>query len=546
MAITLGFRSIVLINHTKIANISCSSGFCVDLKFKNMKRILMSAVFALIINTHASAQEKIYFDENWEKTTQDKMEFYRETENKGKLTLIRDFYKNGKIQMEGFVSDATPGSEIYEGKIIWYTPEGKVLRSGTFSGGNPIGPAQTFDEKGRIVEDLIYKADGTFTGKMFSYKDPELLSFYNSVTMYERPDNLKMTVYDEDIKGIRSEITMDSQGKSETKYYGDKGKYIGANTPGGSDENVMVEYYYNPMKVSKIEKQKKNGTIVESVIYAKNGKILQEEKKNRKDGYKKTYDETGRQIGNLTYIYDKEIDALQPHDGEDYEFNYDFSGFISINVYKKGAVVLKKYFDEDGKLSSEQVLKDEMTQEITYYHPDGKLKGTVTYKDDMPYNGTLYEGIIEQNYKDGILVQAKSFGENGKLKTETKINADHTVYNATIYDENGAVAYIYNQPFEQVNGFTAQIVQYAKGKPTNKAVVKDGVLQSGKIKYKSELGFKELERSGKWILIKIYSREGKLIQDSKVIAEMEEQDLYSSLNTSITEADLQYEFYESL
>jgi antitoxin component YwqK of YwqJK toxin-antitoxin module len=507
-----------------------------------MKKLFTSAVIAVIISINISAQEKIYFDENWEKTTKDKMEFYRESENKGNRTLIRDFYKNGKLQMEGLVSDATPGSEVYEGKIIWYSPEGKVLRSGSFFLGNQLGPAQTFDEKGRLVEDLIYKADGTFTGKMYSYKDPEVLSFYNSITTYESPDNLKMIAYDEDIKGIRSEMTINGEGGTETKYYGDKGKYIGTNTSGSSDGNVTVEYYYNPMKVSKIEKQKKDGTVIESIIYAKNGKILQEEKKNRKDGYKKTYDETGKHIGNLTYIYDKEIEAYQPQDGEDYQFNYDFSGFTAVDVYKKGVVVLKKYFDEDGKLSSEQVLKDEITQEISYYYPDGKLKGTVTYKDDMPYNGTLYEGLLEQDYKDGILVHSKSFTEEKALKMETKINADQTVYNATIYDEKGAVAYTYSQPVEQGDGFTAQIVQYAKGKPANKAVVKDGVLQSGKIKYKSEFGLKELERSGKWILIKIFNLEGKLTQESKVLEEMEEQNSYSSLNTLTTEADLQYEF----
>ncbi|MGU3375011.1 membrane-binding protein [Chryseobacterium sp. M5A1_1a] len=509
-----------------------------------MKKLFISAVIALIMSANISAQEKIYFDENWEKTTKDKMEFYRETENKGNRTLIRDFYKNGKLQMEGLVSDATPGSEVYDGKIIWYSSEGKVIRSGHFFLGNQIGPAQSFDEKGRLTEDLIYNADGTFTGKMYSYKDPEALSFENSITTYESPDNLKMINYDEDIKGIRSEMSVNSNGESETKYYGDKGKYIGTSTSGSSDNNVTVEYYYNPMKVSKIEKQNKDGIVTESIIYAKNGKILQEEKKNKKDGYKKTYDETGKQIGNLTYIYDKEIEAYQPQDGEDYQFNYDFSGFSAVDVYKKGVVVLKKYFDEDGKLFSEQVLQDEITQEISYYHPDGKLKGTVTYKDDMPYNGTLYEELTEQQYKDGILVHSKSFREEGVLKMEKKINADQTVYNATIYDEKGAVEYTYSQPSEQGDGFTAQIVQYVKKKAANKAVVKDGVLVSGKLKYKSEYGLKELERSGKWILIKIFNLEGKLTQESKVLEEMEEQNSYSSLNTLITEADLHYEFSE--
>lgn len=511
-----------------------------------MKKLFTSAVLALVISINAGAQEKTYFDENWEKTTQSKMEYYRETENKGKLTLIRDFYKNGTLQMEGLASDATPGSEVFEGKVTWYNPEGKVLSIGTFSGGNQVGPAKTFDEQGRVLEDLVYKSDGTFTGKTYNYKDPEEMSYNNTVTIHETPDIFKSVIYDEDIKGIRYEIVVDNtKGSYETKFYGEKGKYIGTNTSGSSGDNITVEYYQNPMKVARIEKQNKDGVVTESIIYSKKGGILQEEKKNKKDGYKRTYDETGKQVGSLTYIYDKDADFYKPIDGEDYQFNYDFSGFSSIDTYKNGSAVLKKYFDEDGNLSSEQVLKDEMTQEIRYYYPDGKPKGAVAYKDDMPYNGTLYEGLIEQHYKDGVLVHSKSFRENEKLKTETKINADQTIYNSTVYDENGAVAYTYSQPIDQASGFTAQIVQYAKGKAVNKAVVKEGALQSGKIKYKSEYGLKELERSGKWVLIKLFSPEGKLIQESKVLAEVGEQDPYSSLNTIITEDDLQYEFYES-
>ncbi|MDN5476741.1 MAG: membrane-binding protein [Chryseobacterium sp.] len=511
-----------------------------------MKKLLMSAVFALVINIHAGAQQKIYFDENWQKTTQDKMEFYRETENKGKLTLIRDFYKNGTPQMEGLVSDATPGSEVYEGKITWYTPEGKVMSTGTFSGGKQVGAAKSFDAQGRILEDLMYKEDGTFTGKIYTYKNPEEMSYLNIVTTYDSPDSFQSVGYDEDPKGIRYEIISDGKEKYETRFYGDKGKYIGTNRYGDSGNNVMVGYYQDPMKVSKIEKQDKDGKVTETVIYSKKGEILQEEKKNKKEGYQKTYDETGKQIGHLTYLYDKETNEYKPQDGEDYQFNYNFISFTAITVYKNGVAVLNKYFDEDGKLSSEQVSEDEMTQEIRYYYPDGKLKGAVTYKDDMPYDGTLYEGLSEQQYKNGILVHSKFFTSDEKLKTETKINADQTLYNSTVYDENGAIAYTYSHPVEQGEGFTAQIVQYAKGKAASKAVVKDGVLESGKLKYKSEAGVKELERNGKWIFIKIYNRDGKLIQDSKVLAETQEPDTYNASNTLITESDLQYEFYEYL
>ncbi|MFN1217856.1 membrane-binding protein [Chryseobacterium kwangjuense] len=501
-----------------------------------MKKLFTSAVIALFLSISISAQEKIYFDENWEKTTQDKMEFYRETETKGKLTLIKDFYKDGKLQMEGLASDPTPGSEIYEGKVTWYNPDGKVTSMGTYTEGKQVGPSQTFDSRGRPLEDLVYKADGTFKGKTYSYKDPDNYSLYSSITVFESSDTFKTIAYDEDIKGIRYEITADSSGKYETKYYGDKGKHIGTSNSGSSDETIVVEYYYNPMKVAKIEKYKSDGTVKEGITYSKTGKILQEQKMSKKDGYKTTYDETGKKIGNLMYVYDKESSYYKPQDGEDYQYNSEISGFTGIDVYKNGSVILSKYFDENGKPTSENILKDGSVQEIKYYFPDGTVKGTLTYKDDLPYNGTFYDGNMgEQQYKDGLLILSKSFGENEKIKYEKKLNARQTGYDSSVYDDKGALVYTYAQPLEEAEGFTAQIVQYTKGKPGNKAIVKDGILQSGKLKYKYESGFKELERSGKWILLKVYNSEGKLIQDSKVLAEAQEQDVYSVTSTMIQE-----------
>lgn len=57
---------------------------------------------------------------------------------------------------------------------------------------------------------------------------------------------------------------------------------------------MLVDYYPNPMRVSKIEKYKSDGSVKEGIIYGKNGKVLQEQKRNKKDGYKTTYDESGK------------------------------------------------------------------------------------------------------------------------------------------------------------------------------------------------------------------------------------------------------------
>ncbi|MEJ5105407.1 membrane-binding protein [Chryseobacterium sp. MYb328] len=508
-----------------------------------MKKLFTSALLALVLSINVCAQEKTYFDENWEKTTKENMEYYRETSPKGKLTLIKDFYKNGKLQMEGLASDTTPSNEVFDGKVTWYTPEGKIMSVVTYSNGKQVGVSQSYDTTGRLMEDMVYKADGTFSGKMFTYKDPESEYYYNSITVYENSSPSQTIIYDEDIKGIRTESITGKNGSYENKYYGDKGKFIGSVSSEGNSEGIQVEYYYNPMRVSKIEKYKSDGTIKEGVIYAKNGNLLQEQKRGKKDGFKTTYDESGKKIAHLIYQYDKENDMYKPMDGEDYQLSYDYTHISTIDVYKNGSVILNKEFNEEGKLSTEKTLKDEAIQEIKYYAPDGKLKSTLTYQEDSPYNGISYDGLDEMHYKNGVLINTRKFHEENKLKFEKKLNTKQNAYDATIYDNKGGILYTYNQPVSEDDyAFTAQIVQHVKGKPTNKSSVKEGILQSGKIRIKDYYGAKELERNGKWVLLKVYNSEGKLVQDSKILADTGEDYLSSDSNTAIQESQLYSDF----
>lgn len=499
-----------------------------------MKKLFALTLFALLLNISIFSQEKIYFDENWEKTTQDKMEYYRQTEPKGKLILIKDYYKDGTLQMEGLASDATPQSEVYDGKVTWYTREGKTLSFSTYSKGKQVGPAQSFDAKGRLLEDVTYSKDGSFTGKTFTYKDLENFVYFNSATVYESPEVYKMIIYDDDIKGIRYETSTDKAGNSETKYYGDKGKSIGSYSSSSTNNGVVVEYYYNPMKISKIEKYK-NGNIVESTIFGENGKVLQEEKKNKKDGYKTTYDESGKKIGNLIYKLTSEGEYLTPYEGEDYQLTYNFLQFSTIDVYKNGSRILNKEFNEAGKLFSEKTLKNDAVQEIKYYNDNGSLKSNIIYKDGLPYTGILYETNHEEQYKDGVLIHSKVFSEAAKIQSEKKFNAAKNTYESTIYNDKGSILYTYIQSLGEDSSFSAQIVQYINGKPANKSVIKNEIIQSGKIKFKTDYVTKEIERSGKWILLKVYDANGKLVQDSKISAESELDDTNYSKQTSITE-----------
>ncbi|WP_117614874.1 hypothetical protein [Chryseobacterium sp. BLS98] len=504
-----------------------------------MKKLFIPVLFAMLVFITGHAQQKIYFDKNWEKTTPDKMEFYRVTEPKGNLTLIKDYYKNGTLQMEGLASDTSPGNEIFQGRVTWYTPEGKVANLIDYPEVHPSGPSKIFDKKGRLINDFIYSANGDYRGKSYEYKDLQNKLYYNIITTYESPSVYKKVVYDEDIKGTRYEISVDQEGNSKTEYYGDKGKYIGNNTNLAKEyettDSIQVGYYPNPMRVFKILKYKSDGTIKEGTIFRENGKILQEEKRNKNDGYKITYDDSGKKIGTLIYQTGKNSHLLKPQDGEDYEYNMDYTHISTIDVYKNGSVVLCKSFDENGKLATEKTLKDQVIQEMKFYNANGSLKSTLTYKDDIPYNGILYDDYSELTYADGVVVHSKSFSDNSKLKSEKKLNIKQNTYECSVYDKKGGLIYTYIQPKEKTLDFTAEIVQYINGKATYTSSVKNGVLISGKVKLQDVSETKELERSGKWILLKLYDAKGKLIQDSKILANDITPDPHDFTPTTIRE-----------
>jgi len=114
-----------------------------------MKKIFL--ILLLIFSKFIFAQNRIYFDENFEVTTKAKMVYYRETSKDGNLIKIKDFYKNGKLQFEGLAHDSTPNEEIFEGEVKWYYPDGKIESIKNYYNGKEVGVQEDFDEKGRVI-----------------------------------------------------------------------------------------------------------------------------------------------------------------------------------------------------------------------------------------------------------------------------------------------------------------------------------------------------------------------------------------------------------
>ena len=360
-------------------------------------------LFLFFVGVFAFSQEKLYFDADWEPTTKDKMEYYRETSKNGNLTHIKDFYKNGTLQMEGDASDPTPNSEIFEGKLTYYFPSGKKQTESEFKNGLPTGISRDFDEQGRIVRELTFDKNGNYSGYAHSYKDEE--KALNSYFEYKNSQPSKTIVFDEDIKGIRYEIHYKKDyEESETKYFGEGGKLLGSKIYKDEKyQGITVEYYEKPMRVANISKYGDGYNFDESTQYYENGKMAFETKITKNSGTKKSFDASGKSIGELIYKKN-DYDETIPWNGVDTYFSDSKQAIESATTYKDGVITNLKTFYTNGKLKSETFYNNDFESKSNYYNEDGSLKGTlINDENENPLNENSYTDYNESTYKNGIL-----------------------------------------------------------------------------------------------------------------------------------------------
>ena len=496
------------------------------MKMFPIKKMLF--LFLFFIGIFAFSQEKLYFDADWEPTTKDKMEYYRETSKSGNLTHIKDFYKNGTLQMEGEASDPTPNSEVFEGKVTYYYPSGKKQTETEFKNGQPIGIARDYDEEGRILRDFVYQKHGNYSGVAHSYKmdDEDLNSYFE----YKNSESVKTIVYDKDMKGIRYEIHYNKNNEeSETKYFGEGGKLLG-NRVYKNDKytGITVEYYKNPMRIANISKYGNGYNYDESTQFYENGKMAFEEKYTQNSGTKKSYDLSGKSVGEITFKK-SDYEEMIPWNGVDTYFSHSTQTIITATTYKDGKITHSKEFYADGKLKSETFYENDYEAKSNYYNQDGSLKGALTNNEyGEPFNGKFYSDNTESIYKNGILLEEKNFTNDRKLRYEKKLIEAQKIHDVKVY-EDGIMTYNYKtkinlDPYTAIEAasdisddyyFTAEVTQFEKGKEKNKASFKNGILEKGKIEVKTYNGYTEYERKGEWVITREFDENKTLNKETK-------------------------------
>lgn len=85
-----------------------------------------TVLLSLIISGFASGQQRTYFDEKWKPTDKANAHYYRLSEKKDTLYVIKDYYINGVLQFEG-ASKTEKEPFFLEGNVKYYGSDGQVV-----------------------------------------------------------------------------------------------------------------------------------------------------------------------------------------------------------------------------------------------------------------------------------------------------------------------------------------------------------------------------------------------------------------------------------
>lgn len=425
------------------------------------------------------AQQITYFDKDWKETSKEKASYYREVSNEGKLMRIKDFFISGKLQMEGLASKIENGDEVFEGEVKWYFENGKVEKSSIFKNGTQIGLQKEFDADGKLVEEDLSNEKGNVYTRKYKYKSET--QPFNVFTEW-KDDTITETEYDNDIKLIRRVY----KGDGNYEYYDEKGALIGKLNDDYVDgkSGIEVIYFYNPMKVRTIiEYEKGKYKVIKN--YFPDKKLESEIITAGTSGTLKKFDRQGKLLSSAKVEVDEQKN-ITPIEGtyisEDFTDETGNKSYISVIAeYKAGEVITRKIFYENGKLKN-----DESQEKVTHYAPDGSLKYTMIYKNGEPFDGTeIIEDAKLFEFKNGKMISFRIYLNDMKtLALENIFNPKTQMYEQKIFDENSDYKQIkFVTITKEADSYKtqAEIITYQNGQPVAKAVVKNEVLESGKV-----------------------------------------------------------------
>ncbi len=405
------------------------------------KALLYVSIALISINFNAQQKDTIFYNADWKKTLKAEASYYRPLplEQTDSLYLIKDYYSNGQLQMEGFSKDATKA--VFSGEVKWYYPNGKLQLVRHYKNEKQNGSVKRYFEDGTLktegnVVNGAYK-NGTFVFKaqhpthVVNYKDGavvERLSFYEATkTVAERQF-----------------IAQHDQVQKST-FYNKSGKVIASMTYKTKSGNyrapiagTSVHFSYSKTYLAK--------AIIATTVVRPKGEALQEITSTpdhkiiatgiRKDGY--PFEGTFLKNGILSsYVNGKK-------EGEE-RCCLDRKDIQTKGYYKANSKYEGRFFSITSRTKSSYTAGLKHGEQITYdthfnishlkTFTNGVLNGkyigsnpynssktyTGYYKNGTPDQGSFFEFDALKTYKDAKIIKETRYDYNTHLPKKTVV-----------------------------------------------------------------------------------------------------------------------------
>lgn len=136
-----------------------------------MKKYLFLVVILFNFYSHSQNKQTIYFDKDWKQCSKEKAAFFRPMPllSSGNYELVRDYYINGNLQMQGYSLKNNDKKYIID--IYYYDDKNAESISTNNNLEDLNGTFSYFYQDGKLWKTLTYKNGELFGKNTYFFKD---------------------------------------------------------------------------------------------------------------------------------------------------------------------------------------------------------------------------------------------------------------------------------------------------------------------------------------------------------------------------------------
>ncbi len=197
-----------------------------------MKKYFILLISLLCITaTFAQSVKTIYYDSKWAEVSKNMYyQYYREYYKSDSGYVVKDYYRDETVQMEGVYADKKMKSRT--GYFIYYSQYHGKSSEGRYENNVMVGTWKMYTNKGKLSYVKKYDSEGKLNGNYISYFENGVVN-YKCKYKHGKMSNDSLVSYDS-----ASNIV-------EIAYYNDKGKRQGkvkSYYPGGKILSSVINY----------------------------------------------------------------------------------------------------------------------------------------------------------------------------------------------------------------------------------------------------------------------------------------------------------------